>query len=673
MPLAIPLALTLSTLLPVSTVEAQSAGMAPEDLYGVVGVADPRISPDGARVVFTVERVAEDARSRERSIWITSTASGAEPTRLTDGPSDSSPRWSPDGARVAYLGRDSEERAQLHLVAPSGGTPTPVTALRQGSISSFEWTPDGTAILLTLNLDPEVDEPLVEPVEPEGPVPDIVVVRDAVFASDEAGYLDERRKHLWVLDVQSGSLRALTSGDPAWNDEHATVSPDGGRVAFVRDASGEEYDGGFDRGLWFLALDGGTPAALDTPAGRVENPVWAPANDRVVYRSTPERYARPHLYLHSLVGGPRVRLTAEVDRRPENLLFHPSGRHLYFTADHQGTHPLYRLALDGSGATPLFGEDGAVSSPTISADGSMLAFTYENELYPPEIWVADAEGRQPRPLTRFNDELLAGLDLQRLEELRFQNPDGFPLQGFVLRPHGFEPGQSYPLVLNIKGGPGGMWGSRWFPEFHMLAAAGYGVAFVNYRGSSGYGHRHMDAVRRDYGGADATDNLLFLDQVLARHDWVDPERLFVTGGSHGGFLTAWLTTRTDRFRAAVPQRMVSNWISEAGTQAFPPRAMQDEFGGTIWERFDDYWGRSPLAHAPQVTTPTLVIHSTDDRVTPIGQGQEWFYALRALGIPSEMVIFEGESHALSRTGRPVNQVERIRRIIEWFDRWDERP
>jgi len=231
-------------------------------------------------------------------------------------------------------------------------------------------------------------------------------------------------------------------------------------------------------------------------------------------------------------------------------------------------------------------------------------------------------------------------------------------------------GEAYPLVLNIKGGPAGMWGRQWFHEFQMMAGAGYAVAFVNYRGSTGYGHDHQSEVRLDYGGADAQDNLQAVDEVLARWDWIDPERLFITGGSHGGFLTNWITTRTDRFRAAVTQRSVANWISEAGTQAYPPRSMRAEFGGTIWENFDYYWGRSPLAHADRVSTPTLVIHSDQDMITPLGQGEEWFYALKALGIPTEMVVFHGESHGLSRTGTPVNLVERLNRILEWFERWD---
>jgi dipeptidyl aminopeptidase/acylaminoacyl peptidase len=243
------------------------------------------------------------------------------------------------------------------------------------------------------------------------------------------------------------------------------------------------------------------------------------------------------------------------------------------------------------------------------------------------------------------------------------------VQGFVVRPVGWEEGQTYPMILNIKGGPGGMWGHQWFHEFQMLAAAGYAVGFVNYRGSTGYGIDHQQAVRLDYGGADFRDNMHFVDAVMEAHPWVDEERLAVTGGSHGGFLTNWIVTQTDRFTAAVTQRSVSNWISEAGTQEYTPRQMREEFDGTLWTNFDLYWERSPIRYANQVNTPTLIIHSERDYICPIGQAEEWFYALKLQGVPTELLIFQGESHNLSRTGTPVNLVERLRRMIGWFDEY----
>jgi dipeptidyl aminopeptidase/acylaminoacyl peptidase len=644
-------------------------GMVPQDYFRVVDVGDPRISPDGSRVAFTARRVSDDRRSREGGIWVVDSDGRQESRRLTMGEGDRTPRWTPDGTGIAFI-RSHEGRSQLHLIRMDGGEARPVTSLRQGAIADFEWFPDGERILLTLNLGPAVDDPTSAPEDEPGPEPDVTVIRNAVYKSDGSGYLDERRRHLWELRVASGELRRVTAGDSLWNDRNASLSPDGTRIAFDRDTSGEEYDGSFNQDLLVIAVDGDDPPLVPQPPGRAEAPVWSPDGQLLAYQYTPERYARAHIQVTDLRGREHPVLTREVDLIPGGLTWHPDGSHLLFTADRQGGRPLLRMEADGSGYRPILGEDGSVGAFSLSRDGSRVAYTFEHEAAPAELWIAGADGSGARALTRFNEELLAELALERLEEFRFTNSGGGETQGFFLEPSGRVQGERYPLILNIKGGPGGMWGRQWFHEAQMMAGAGYAVAFVNYRGSTGYGHDHQSAVRLDYGGADAEDNLQAVDEVLARWDWIDPDRLFVTGGSHGGFLTNWLTTRTDRFRAAVTQRSVSNWVSEAGTQAYPPRSMRVEFGGTIWENFDLYWGRSPLAHADRVTTPTLVIHSDRDMITPLGQGEEWFYALKALGVPTEMVVFRGESHGLSRNGAPVNLVERLRRILEWFERWD---
>jgi dipeptidyl aminopeptidase/acylaminoacyl peptidase len=669
----------LPATLPEATPQARTApdslprGMVPEDYYRLTFVGDPQISPDGRLVAFTVRTVSEDRRSREGGIWLAPFDGSEPPRRLTRGSADASPRWSPDGSRLAFLGTRGSG-TQLHLLPMEGGEATPATRIRQGSIAEYRWHPDGRTILLTLNLDPSVEDPEEERRPDEGARPDVVEIRHAVYKADGNGYLDERRRHLWRLDPAQGTLTGVTAGDSLRNDRNAALSRDGRWVALDRDGTGEEYDGTHNLDVFVLPFpeseEGAGPRRIPQPEGRVEAPTWSPDGSGLVVRHTRERSGRTHLVHLPLEGGlPRV-LTEEVDLVPGNVTWHPRGTHLYFTADREGAAPLFRLEADGSGARSLLGEEGAVSALSLSTAGDRVAFLYEDETAPPEVWVAEGDGSGARPLTHFNQEVLGGLLLGRLEEFRFRNPAGFELQGFLLRPVGWTEGRRYPLVVNIKGGPGGMWGRRWFHEFQMMAAAGYAVAFTNYRGSSGYGHAFQEAVRLDYGGADAEDNLLLLDEILARYDWIDPDRLFLTGGSHGGFLTNWITTRTDRFRAAVTQRSVSNWISEAGTQQYPPRAMREEFGGTIWENHELYWGRSPLAHADRVTTPTLVLHSDGDRITPLGQGEEWFYALKALGVPTRMVVFQGEGHGLSRTGTPVNLVERLRRILGWFAEWD---
>lgn len=669
--------------------EAQSpaarSGMTPEDYHRLAFVSDPRISPDASEVAFVLRRVSEDRRARDGAIWLVPVEGGGEARRLTSGNRDAMPRWAPNGTRIAYLDRardpeaeadDTPSGTRLRILPREGGEASTALHLQQGSVTDFDWTRDGR-ILLTLDLDPDVSDPRQPAADRDPARPDLTVVTEAVYR-EGSGFLGPERQQLWLLDPTVGAFSRVTPGDARWNDWDAAVSPDGRSVVFQRDASGEEYDGAFDRQLFVLDVDAaaGTEArSMGLPQGRPEDPTWSPDGRTVLYRFRPGRYARSHLQLADVPApgqaprSPRT-LTLDADLSPQHFFWHPGGRHLYFTADQRGTHPLYRVNANGSDVRPIFGEDGVISDPTVSADGRRIAFLYENEVNPPEVWVADEDGRNPRPITSLNRALLNELDLVRAEEFEFLNGEGDLLQGFLVRPVGWSADRSHPLILNIKGGPGGMWGRRWFPEFQVMAAAGYAVVFVNYRGSTGYGHAFQSAVRLDYGGADARDNLRLVDETLSRNPWIDRERLFITGGSHGGFLTNWITTETDRFRAAVTQRSVSNWISEAGTQAYPPRAMREEFGGTIWENYPLYWERSPLSRADRVRTPTLVIHSDGDVITPLGQGQEWFFALKALGVPTEMVVFHGEGHELSRSGTPVNLVERLRRILEWFERWD---
>lgn len=664
--------LSLASITPASA-QQLPRGMVPEDLYALIGVQTPAISPDGRDVVFIKSVIAEDRRSRHTTLWTVSVDNSSAPRPLTGGTRDRMPRWSPRGDRLAFVSSvEGEDGTFIFILPRSGGEPQSALRLRQGGIAEMAWTPD-ERLLLTLNLDPAVEDPRIPAPDREPLTPDRTVIRSAVYQAEGEGLLGPARTHLWILDPQVGSLARLTPGDPRWNDRDAQISPDGRTVVFRRDGSGEEYEGAFPQDLWTLPLSARpdeVPTPLRLPEGRPSGAKWVPNGRALLYRFAPGRYARAHLQEVDARGGLPRTLTLDTDLDPASFFWHPSGRHIYFTADHRGTHVLYQMAANGGSVVPLFGEDGAVSSPSQASQGGRLAFLYENEVNPPELWVMEEDGRSPRPLTAFNAPLLERLNLNRVEEFEFLNEASFLLQGFLVRPVEWRADETYPFVLNIKGGPGGMWGRRWFPEFQILSAAGYAVGFVNYRGSSGYGHGFQAAVRRDYGGADARDNILLVEAALARHRWIDRERLFITGGSHGGFLTNWLTTETTRFRAAVTQRSVSNWISEAGTQSSPPASMREEFGGTLWENFPLYWERSPLARAHRVRTPTLVLHSDQDVITPLGQGQEWFYALKALGVPTEMVIFHGEGHELSRSGRPVNMVARLHHILEWFSRWD---
>ncbi len=689
--------------------QAEKRGMVPEDYYRFQFVSDPQISPDGTQIAFVVATVSEDRRTRESSIWMVAADGSSEPHKYTGGTSDRSPRWSPDGIQLAFS-RNLDGRSQIHVIPLVGGEAAPIADLDK-SVSSFQWFPDGTAMLLSIRTDPEEDmtegetggaeevgKSEASDVATEGqggdegagvgeageapdaedtgeekeekPKADVKVIKWARYKANGTGYLDEKRSHLWHLDVATGELTQLTFGAD-WNDAGAAISPDGARIAFTSDRTGEEYEGGDNSDVWTIPPAGGEAQQLTTHEHRDGSPLWSPDGRRILYIRTDGPYDQPDLFLMAAGGGEASSLTDDFDRIARNVSWAPDGGAIFFTANDWGANPIFRLELESGSTDKLLDAPVTVSNLRVSKDGQVLVFTLEDEKRLPEIWAMDSDGGEPRQLTRFNEPLLAELDLQPIEEFRFTNDKGYEVQGFLVRPVGWAEGESYPLILNIHGGPSGMWGHSWFQEFQMLAAQGYAVAFVNYRGSTGYGFEFQRQVRWDYGGADYEDNMQGLEALLEREPWIDRDRLGVTGGSHGGFLTNWIISQSDIFAAAVTQRSVSNWVSEAGTQQYTPRQMNIEFNGSLWENYDLYWDRSPIKYAHQIVTPTLIIHSDQDHICPIGQAQELFYALKNMGVPTELVIFEGENHGLSRGGKPVNLVERLTRMIDWFDAYLE--
>lgn len=642
---------------------AQTRGMQAEDYYRFVFVADPQLAPDGKSVAFVHSIIADDKRKRHSNLYLVATDGKSPPRQLSFSNGDRSPSWSPDGQQLAFISGRGEGQ-QLYLLPMQGGEAQALTTLKQAAIRDFSWSPDGKQLLLTLMVDPTLTEPNKEKSKIEHAEPDIVVIRDALYKSDGGGYLNERRSGLWLLDITTKQLTKL-SGDARWHDHSARFSPDGKQIVFASDRSAEALEGSMQQDLYLYQLSDGSTRKLDTLPGQASSPQWSPNGSQLLYQYQADYFTPQQLVLHQLKDASNRVVAKDWDRNASSIHW-LSNEQLLLGADHLGARPLFELDLRREQSRIRLSEQGSASHVSLSANGQQLSYLWQDAQNLPEIWYQDGK-KAPRALTQFNQVLLSELTLQPLQSFWFEHEQG-KSQGFLLKPVGWQAGQSYPLVLNIKGGPGGMWGQQWFHEFQMMAAAGYAVVFTNYRGSTGYGFAHQNAVHADYGGVDYQDNMAVLDYALAQHDWLDASRLYITGGSHGGFLTNWITSQTSRFKAAVTQRSVSNWLSEAGTQQYPPNSMQREFAGTLWQNFELYWGRSPLKYADKVTTPTLIIHSTDDHITPIGQGEEWFYALKANQVPVEMVVFKGEGHSLSRNGTPVNLVERLKRILEWFER-----
>jgi len=666
-------AILLSTSYQASSNEPDKAGLSPTDYFKFTFVKDPQVSPNGENILFVKSQAKDDASGRNSHIYI---VEGSEaPRRFTQGDSDSSPKWSPNGKSIAFT-RRVDDKPQVFLMPTTGGEAFQATEL-EDFMTNFKWFNDSQRLLLSLQTSQVESAVEAEKASetlasnqgaPARATPDTVVVKHARYISNGLGYLDSKRQHLYVFDTATKFMQHLTHGED-YNVNSPQISADDKFVVYSANKSGLEYEGDQDSNIFRINIETKEHTKLSSHKHAQYSPALSSDNKAIAYLHNEDNFEQTDLWVMNSNGDDPKNLTEDFDRFVGEAMWGVQNKSLYFLASDEGTVRLFNASIESAQVRPIFTENKTIRNLTLSPTGEFAVFTMEDSTQLPELFRYNLTSDTLTKLTHFNEELLSTVALSPAQELWFKNDKGMDVQGFLHKPIHFVKGKKYPLILNIKGGPGGMWGHQWFHENQMYAAQGYAVAYVNYSGSNGYGIKHSKAVRMDYGGADYEDNIQFLDSVLAQNNWIDNEALFITGGSHGGFLTNWITTKTDRFKAAVTQRSVSSWISEAGTQEFTPMQMNAEFGGSLWQNFDYYWDRSPLQFADKVSTPTLIIHSDADMITPIGQGQEWFYALKSNNVPTEMVIFTSENHSLSRSGKPTNLVARLEYILEWFERY----
>jgi dipeptidyl aminopeptidase/acylaminoacyl peptidase len=657
-------------------------GITPEDYFAFEFISDPNISPDGKLVAYVVTKIDRAQNRRNSSIWMVATDGSRAPWQFTTSPqSSNSPRWSPDGKSIAFLSSRPAEapaaagspapaeqpRSQLYLLSMNGGEARRITNLKNG-VSVFRWSPDGTRLVVVSRIGPS-DNRGDNRTGDNKDRSDVRHYKNSSYKFNDTGWFDDRRTHFWMVDPTSGEAKQITEGGD-WNDSDPQWSPDGKRIAFVSNRTGKEYDENRNSDVWVINADGSGKLTRISDHDESDNqPRWSPDGKWIAFAGEIHDRDHPKIWLAPAAGGAASTLAANgLDLIPGGLEWSADGKSLYFEAGVKGELHLFRVDLPAKTVAQVTSGPRAVRNVDFNFSNGRMVYVANDFKHPDDLYVADLNGRNERRLTSLNRALWQQLNLADVERFTYKSADDWDVDAFFVKPINWRSGKKYPLILSIHGGPAGQYGVDWSHEFQVYAAKGYAVLFTNPRGSTGYGQKFERGILNEWGGKDYVDVMNGLDAALKKYPWIDQDRMGVTGGSYGGFMTNWIVGHTDRFKAAVTLRSVANFISDEGTRdgAYGHTA---DFNGDLFERFDLYWDRSPLKYAKNVKTPTLILHSDNDFRVPLEQGEQWFRALKHFGVTTEIVMFPRENHNLTRTGEPKHLVESLNWQLYWFDRF----
>jgi dipeptidyl aminopeptidase/acylaminoacyl peptidase len=665
--------------LPLSAAETASGSSGPRpfqaaDIFQLEYADDPQISPDGRRIAYVRTWMDIKVDQRRSNIWIVnSDGSGHRP--LLSGQNDySSPRWSPDGTRLAYVS-GVEGAPQIYVRWMDTGQTALLTNLTEAP-SAVTWSPDGRHIAFSMFVRKD-RKPLAEPPKkPEGAewAPPVKVVDSVLYRADGRGFLESGYRHLFILSAEGGAPRQLTDGDFNHGGP-LSWTPDGRHIVFSTNRSADwEYDP-LESDVYRIAVADGELTRLTDRKGPDREPRASPDGRRIAYTGFDDReqgFQTAHLYLMDRDGGNVRAITADFDREIESPQWAADGRGLYFLYDDRGVRKLGYVSVAGKiemlaeniGGLDL-GRPYTSGSYTIAQSGA-YAITVNSPHRPADV-AAGGPRRAAVRLTRLNDDLFGHRKLGEVRAITWKSShDQREIEGWVVTPPDFDPSVKYPLILEIHGGPFAAYGPNFTAEIQLFAAAGYVVLYANPRGSTSYGEEFANLIHHAYPGNDYDDLMSGVDAVLAE-GYVDPEHLFVTGGSGGGVLTAWIIGRTDRFRAAVVAKPVINWTSFALTADFYTFFHRYWFPGPPWEVQQEYWRRSPLSLVGNVTTPTMLLTGEADYRTPMAETEQYYQALKLRKVDAMMVRVPDVPHGI--VDRPSNLIAKAQNIIAWFDRY----
>lgn len=649
-----------------------------QDVFGLEVASDPQVSPDGEQVVY-VRRSNDIMTDRTRSnIWIADAEGSSHRPLLSGKRNFTSPRWSPTGSRIAYVSNTEGGTPQIYVRWMDTGQIALLTNI-QASASNLSWSPNGRFIAFTMSV-PSDEKPFSVklPKKPKGAKwsPDFKYITKARYQADGRGILDPAYTHIFIVPADGGIARQLTSG----NYHHRgslSWAADGSKIYFSANRNDTwEYESR-DADIFTVDLAGTIKQVTNEP-GTETSPTVSPNGRHLAYiKYDNEKLAYRNRYLHVLdINGDGSasndrNLSTEIDNAIATPVW-DGNRALYYQQTVRGVTEVGHVTLGGRHRQVAGGLGGVslgrpYASGTYDAAGGTVAFTRGSHDRPADIHVL--QGRSERQLTELNEDLLGHKVLGDVHEIVYTSSiDGEEIQGWYITPPDFDPGRTYPLILEIHGGPHLSYGPHFSAEIQRMAAEGYVVFYDNHRGSSGYGERFALLLQGKYSSEyDFADHMSGIDAVIEK-GFVDPDRLYITGGSAGGIASAYAIGLTNRFKAAAVAKPVINWLSKVLTADSGLSQIPNQFPGMPWEHLEHYWQRSPLSLVGNVTTPTLLITGEEDRRTPISETEQFYQALKLRKIDTVMVRVPGSPHGIA--GRPSRLIGKVENILAWFKKYE---
>ncbi|MRG87871.1 S9 family peptidase [Salinibacillus xinjiangensis] len=654
-------------------------GITADDLLKFSFLQDPQLSPDGNWLVY-VKRSINEEKKYQSSLYMMDLQTKEEFPFTKKDDKAVQPRFSPEGHTILFTSNRSGTQ-QIWKIASNGGEAEQLTYFKNGAADPI-WSPDGKQVLCTVPLaenevlltedDSEDDSKEAKP----------YVTSRLKYKADGEGLLNETHKHLILIDLDSGKGTKLTTG--SYDHQQATFSPDGKRIAFVANRS-KDPDYELISDIYELTLEDNQFTKLTDSDGVFTYPNYSPDGTTLSLLGHRREYKGATLtrvWTLDRATGNLTCLTGDWDVEANDVAINDMGTGvqgkgavwstendaLYVQASEKGYTNLYHVSLNKRIKTIVSGKRQIYAFSLDQQQKTAVIGVSDHETPGDFSLVSMADGKEEK-LTYANQEWLQEKVLSVPEEINFEARDGSKLHGWVMKPIGYQEGTKYPLIVEIHGGPHAMYSHAFMHEFQVLAEKGYGVLYINPRGSHGYGQAFVDAVRGDYGGNDYHDIMDAVDYATKTCDWIDKDRLGVTGGSYGGFMTNWIVGHTNRFKAAVTQRSITNWLSFYGVSDIGYFFTEWELKADLIQDPDTLWKHSPLRYVKNVETPLLILHSEKDHRCPIEQGEQFYVALKQQQKPTRLVRFPEANHNLSRSGDPSLRISRLNEMIEWFEQY----